>query len=362
MLEKNLPFIPKVPNLEELAEQLIDKVGASVTSRFQAFLVEYLAEAYGVRQSQLKPDLECFVNAQANTYAYRGRSELNNICGSVQMSPGRTGKIGGETVTITKVPNCRGVDLSKIRLLFDSCAFTDVLTNSRVSFAIALERQLQTLAKMRRSQARYRFAIGCKETWLVSYDRLIDEKFVDGKRIKQRWSVDEAWEAVRQTVEAARYLASQRYRLDGYKLVLSCQGVDALQYQQCVEQVLEYATPDDVLGLGGWCILGKQKKWMPVFWEAMRRVIPLIAESGVRQVHIFGVTWLKPHQGYEPPLPGLLRLCDEYGLSLSTDGRSPIANALWKKTWRKAGATFPYWRHNLAWAKAEMATLRDSEW
>ncbi|NEQ64455.1 MAG: hypothetical protein F6K21_02935 [Symploca sp. SIO2D2] len=83
MLEKNLPFIPKVPNLEELAEQLIDKVGVSVTRRFQIFLVEYLAEAYGVRQSQLKPDLECFVNAQANTYAYRGRSELNNICGSV---------------------------------------------------------------------------------------------------------------------------------------------------------------------------------------------------------------------------------------------------------------------------------------
>ncbi|NEP60154.1 MAG: hypothetical protein F6K31_24655 [Symploca sp. SIO2G7] len=317
MLEKNLPFIPKVPNLEELAEQLIDKVGVSVTRRFQIFLVEYLAEAYGVRQSQLKPDLECFVNAQANTYAYRGRSELNNICGSVQMSPGRTGKVGGETVTITKVPNCKGVDLSKIRLLFDSCAFTDVLTNSRVSFSKALERQLQTLAKM----------LGCKETWLVSYDRLIDEKFVDGKRIKQRWSVDEAWEAVRQTVEAARYLSSQRYRLDGYKLVLSCQGVDALQYQQCVEQVLEYATPSDVLGLGGWCILGKQKKWMPVFWEAMRRVIPLIAESGVTQVHIFGVTWFKPHQGYDPPLPGLLRLCDEYGLSLSTDGRLPSAPA-----------------------------------
>jgi DNA (cytosine-5)-methyltransferase 1 len=53
-------------------------------------------------------------------------------------------------------------------------------------------------------------------------------------------------------------------------------------------------------------------------------------------------------------------LCDRYGISLSTDGRSPIGNALWKNGWENAGAIFPYWRHNLAWVKTELATLRDS--
>ncbi|PSB48524.1 hypothetical protein C7B80_05570 [Cyanosarcina cf. burmensis CCALA 770] len=71
------------------------------------------------------------------------------------------------------------------------------------------------------------------------------------------------------------------------------------------------------------------------------------------------MTWYKPIRGCIPPLPILLYQCDRYGIKLTTDGRSPIANALWSD-WRKAGATFPYWRHNLAWVKAEIATLRDS--
>jgi hypothetical protein len=72
------------------------------------------------------------------------------------------------------------------------------------------------------------------------------------------------------------------------------------------------------------------------------------------------VTWYKPTKGFPaPPLPILLHECDRYGLELSTDGTSPIGKALWSE-WKKAGATFPYWRHNLAWTKAELATLRDS--
>lgn len=117
-----------------------------------------------------------------------------------------------------------------------------------------------------------------------------------------------------------------------------------------------------LLGLGGWCILGKQKRWLPVFWETIVKVVPIIALTGVKRIHIFGCTWYKPIQGFQPPIPALLALCDNYGIELSVDGRSPIGNALWKNTWKQAGATFPYWRHNLAWVKAELATLRDSPW
>lgn len=346
-----LPSFIDRPTLdcEEIAQELIGESTAS--TRFRLHLVEFLKEAYGIAQSQLTPDIKCFVNAQANTYSYQGQGEINNICGAIQLAPGRTGKKDGKRITVEKTPDCVNVNFDQTELLYDSCAFTDVLTGDRVTPEAALQRQLDTLQGL---------PVVPPEVWLVSYDRLIDEKHVEGTRIKERWSVDDGELAVTQTVEAAKYLSSQRHRLEGYKLVMSCQGVDAAQYQRCVEQVLEVCQPDDVLGLGGWCILGKQKRWLPVFWEVCDRVIPIIASSGIQQVHIFGCTWYRPMQGFPiSPLSRLLEACDKHGLSLSVDGRSPISNALWKN-WKQAGAAFPYWRHNLAWVKAELATLRDS--
>lgn len=288
-----------------------------------------------------------FANAQSNTY----QSEENNICGSVQLSPVRTSAKGGKKTTIAKKPDCRNLQLSRCRLLYDSGAFTDVLTNSRVTSEQALVRQLETLSQMHE-----------KPQWcaLSSYDRLIDEKYINGTPKKERWSVDQAWLAVEQTVEAAKYLDSQRQYLKDFVLVQSCQGVDADQYRDCVLRVLEYCQPQDILGLGGWCILGKQKRWLPVFHQTIQAIMPLVAGAGIRRVHIFGCTWYKPHQGFYPPLVSLLWLCDCYGIKVSTDSRSLIGNALWKD-WRRAGATLPYWRHNLAWVKAEIATLRDTE-
>jgi hypothetical protein len=338
------------PDLKALATELIGS--ELVSTRFLSFLIGFLGEAYGIERCELVPDLECFTNAQANTYAYQSKSEINNICGAIQLSPVRTGKVARSTKTITKVPDCLNVGFDKSKILYDSGAYTDVLTNSRVTQESSLNRQLETLAQLPPA----------REIWLVTYDRLIDEKhIIVGHTVKQRWSVEEGEEAVRQTVEAARYLDEFRHRLNGYKLVMSCQGVNADQYARCVEQVLEYVKPDDVLGLGGWCILGKQKRWQGTFWETIQRVIPMVAESGVKRVHIFGCTWYKPIKGFpNPPLPVLLNLCDRYRISLSTDGRSPISNALWKNGWKAAGAKFSYWRHNLAWVKAEMAVLRDS--
>lgn len=329
-------------DVEKIVHQLI--AGCTVSRRFKQHLLAFLLEAYGIERSLLKPDLEVFVNAQANTY----QKEPNNICGSVQLSPVRTQ--GHRTKkTVTRVPDCRALNFSQSKVLYDSGAFTDVLTNSRVTPSVALERQLTTLSKLPAFQ----------EVLLASYDLLIDEKHVGGTRRKERWSVEEGKQAVAATIEAARYLNSRRSSLSKFKLVQGCQGVDAKQYLACTAQVLQYCTPVDCIGLGGWCILGKQKHWLPVFFEVVEKVIPLIAEAGIRHVHIFGCTWYKPVQGYTPPLPILLHQCDSCGIKLTTDGRSPIGNALWKN-WRRGGATWPYWRHNLAWVKAEMATLRDS--
>jgi hypothetical protein len=328
-------------DLEKIASQLV--ADRYVTRRFKSHLLGFLSEAYGLGTNPYEPDLEIFVNAQSNTY----QKEINNICGSVQLSPVRVNSHSRKT--IARVPDCGFLDFSNSKILYDSGAFTDVLTNCRVTPEEALDRQLSTLERLPR----------VRETFLVSYDLLIDEKYVNGTRKKERWTVSEGDKAVDATVAAAEYLNSQRYRLQDFTLVQSCQGVNAEQYKSCVEEVLAYCQPGDCLGLGGWCILGKQKRWLPTFFQVIDEIIPAIAEAGIDRVHIFGVTWYKPIRGCIPPLPVLLHQCDRYGIKLTTDGRSPIGNALWSD-WRKAGATFPYWRHNLAWVKAETATLRDS--
>ena len=74
--------------------------------------------------------------------------------------------------------------------------------------------------------------------------------------------------------------------------------------------------PDDVLGLGGWCILGMQLRWIPEFWRTMWQIIPSAGQLGVQRVHIFGVMLAKA-------LGGLLWLCDQYDIQLSTDSAGP---------------------------------------
>ena len=341
-------------NFDALANELIESQENKKSARFYQYLIDYLQEAYGVKPSILIPDVECYVNCQANTYAFQGKSERNNIVGSIQLSPGRTAIKLGQKITATKIPSYGDVNLTQSKLLYDSLAFTDVLTNSRVSLKEALDRQLTTLNQIPVA----------KETLIVSYDRLIDEKFINGTRRKLRWTIEEGEQAVFETIEAAKYLDLQRERLQGKTLVQSCQGVDALQYKECVEQILKYCKSNDIVGLGGWCILGRQSSYLPIFEETIAQIIPLIAKRNIQKVHIFGCTWYKDRKKQKAPLSTLFRICKNYGISVSTDSTSPIKNALWKTRWKRAGAVFPYWRDNLAWVKAELATLGDrcSDW
>jgi hypothetical protein len=86
---------------------------------------------------------------------------------------------------------------------------------------------------------------------IASYDLLIDETWVDGVKTKRRWAVHDAEEAVKITVRAARYLHSQKQYLGDRIPILGAQGVDHKQYYRCVCQILEFASPDDWVGLGG---------------------------------------------------------------------------------------------------------------
>lgn len=232
----------------------------------------------------------------------------------------------------------------------DSGAFSDSPAE-RLTPEGALDRQL---AWERWAAARW--GIEHPASYLVSYDLLIDETWTAGTRHKRRWGVGEAARAVEETIAAAHYLASQREPLAPRRLILCCQGVDAMQYSECVTEVLRVATPEDWVGLGGWCILGRWTSWLPTFWQTLRLTLPRIADAGVQHVHIFGVLYL-------PALGSLLWLADQHGLSVSTDSSRPLRDAACtsERARQRAGLRRRHWRDNVAWWRDALATLRASE-
>jgi hypothetical protein len=232
--------------------------------------------------------------------------------------------------------------------LLDSGAFSDP-PGRRLSFEAALERQLAWEAR-----ASTAWGVPWRAEALVSYDLLIDERWdgPDGQRRKQRWAVDEAEPAVEVTVAAARYLADRRAELAPRHLVLSCQGVDARQYEACAARVLEAARPGDWLGLGGWCILGRRTRLLPEYRETIHRVLPMTAAAGLGQVHVFGVLYL-------PALGELVWLADRHGLKVSTDSTRPVLNCTWKDA-KKAGVRAEGWKDNLRWWREAVEGIRGS--
>lgn len=196
----------------------------------------------------------------------------------------------------------------------DSGAFSDGDRQHRLSFHDALARQ-ETHAR--------RYGYASQITARASYDLLIDEMWsedeVSGsvfRRQKRRWTETAAEEAVRETVQAARFLTAPAHR-NGIPCVLSAQGVTPGQYLRCVQQVVPLLQDGDLLGLGGWCVVGKfPAQMLPVFRETMALVLPFLGREGIQRVHLWGVI-------YAPALADLLWLCDQYHIRLSTDSIGP---------------------------------------
>lgn len=279
-------------------------------------------------------------------------------CASVHRQP--FDLAGKRMFTAAHPPRYGTIDLANLRGIVDSGAFTDINRDSRLTYKQALDRQLEF--ELRASLAWKAIEqLGC--AWqgyaFVSYDRLIDEvkkSDVRGGKVKQRWQWDVAESAMVETIEAARYLASQRQRLAPRRLILSAQGVDAVQYTACAEEVLAVTTPSDIFGLGGWCILGRETKLLSVFWATLYQVLPMVKQAGVKDVHIFGVLYL-------PALGGLLWLADKYGLSISTDSTAPVMSCT-RKDKKKAGvrAASGLWPDNVKWWQDTLANLRDTDY
>lgn len=224
------------------------------------------------------------------------------------------------------------IDPTKVKkVIVDSCAFSErievqdgvIVKDERVSHNDALQRQIAHA---------YEFRYAHLVEAIVSYDLLIDETWLDGDRSKKRWSVESAEYAVTETIKAAHYLASQRKRIDhafGHhvRLILSAQGVNAEQYARCTSEIVKVMRPDDIFGLGGWCITGLMRHAMlPAAAAILPGVFEVLWRAGVKRVHVFGVIL--------PVLLGfLLYLCDLYDIQLSTDSAGPCVEPARNGNW-----------------------------
>lgn len=213
------------------------------------------------------------------------------------ISPVMGSSIRTKKETPVKVPNGTIV-------IQDSGAFSDGI-NERVSFDDALNRQINHSSKFN-----YHHMISHR----ASYDLLIDEKWIDGKRQKERWNEEDARFAVKETINSAKYLVNNRNEKD---LILSAQGVTTAQYVKCCDEILPMMNSNDIFGMGGWCVLGiKKNKLRKSFREIICEIVPRVANSGINRIHIWGVL-------YAPALGELLWLCDKYKIKLSTDSSGP---------------------------------------
>lgn len=238
------------------------------------------------------------------------------------------------------------IDPVKVKhVLVDSGAFSDgielddngnIVANHRLPFDRALDRQIAHA---------FEFGYASLVEAIVSYDLLIDEVWKDGERSKDRWSVASAEFAVQETIKAAQYLSSQRKRIDevfGHhvQLVLSAQGVNADQYKRCAEAIVPMMKPDDIFGLGGWCITGLRRQDMiPAAAVMLPGVFEVLGKANVKRVHVFGVIM--------PQMLGfLLHLSDLHGIQLSTDSSGPCREPAEHGRWGYGSWTDPTYKHH----------------
>ena len=266
--------------------------------------VAYRGRRDGVTKLGVTKQEDILFYCGLNEHTWNHHAMTPGLCACVAPVYGRT--VATKSVTQVTVPH----EVQEV--LVDSGAFSDKL-DARLSFEEALHRQIAHA---------YRFQYVQRVRFLASYDLLIDEKWQEDERKKQRWSWEEAEFAVKETVAAARYLAQQRRSLWGVfghrvGLTLSAQGVAVEQYVCCARQIVALMEEDDIFGLGGWCITGLLPDALfPSFCEIMSEVIPYLGTQGVKRVHIWGVI-------FPAALGYLLRLCDRFAIRLSTDSSGP---------------------------------------
>lgn len=303
------------------------------------------------------PDIEFYCGLNEKKWNYHPVEPGTHACIAPFTSTIVKDKKTGEPIKRVLCKTQVSIDDTKVKhILLDSSAFSDgieldeqgnIVSNKRLSFDHALQRQIAHA---------YEFRYAHLVEAIVSYDLLIDEVWKDGERSKDRWSVASAEFAVEETIKAAQYLSSQRRRIDNafghhVHLVLSAQGVEAEQYKRCTEAIVKLMKPDDVFGLGGWCITGlRRHEMLPAAAAMLPEVFEVLGRAGVKRVHVFGVII--------PALLGfLLHLCSLYGIRLSTDSSGPCREPAEHGRWGYGSWTDPTYKNRSPKTLASCKTL-----
>jgi len=212
----------------------------------------------------------------------------------------------------------------RAEILCDSGAFQKKDMVNRLTPEAALKRQL--LFQF------YKRPVGGRPWRLVTYDCLrgVDEELVevDGhvSRIKQRGSEESAQFAVNETVLAATYYAKRCDDIEG-GIAYSVQGATVSQYMHCARPLLELARPGrDWFALGGFCIIGRNRKLVPQFLETLDKVAPAVRRRGLTNIHVLGVA-------FPEALVPAATICRREGLILSTDTAGFELQAINGKVW-----------------------------
>lgn len=231
-----------------------------------------------------------------------------------------------ETLTHTAMSNphyARVTFAPDVLVIEDSGAFQERDMKHRLTAEAALDRQLA-----HRAQIADKSNHGFQFEAIVTYDMLVgvDEALVDGKRVKQRGTVDTARVAVAETIASARYYAAQRKRI-GTGIAFSCQGAEPEQYAECAQQLVRLMEAGDIFAFGGFCILGRHKRLLPKFIASLRLVLPMLQTQGVKRAHLLGICWAPALEAAERERAG-------YDITFTTDSSSLEMNSIMGRVWR----------------------------
>jgi len=244
-------------------------------------------------------------------------------------------------------PKYKVSHLQACDVICDSGAFQDIDKAVRLTPEQALNRQMKYrdhLATLL-DDPTFTYEALCIYDQMAGVDECIDE--CTGKKVKRRGTEETAQVAVNETLHAAEYYSY----VYPHRLMLIAQGINSSQYAQCTNELLTLRRRDDYYGMGGFCIIGKQRKRMlPIFFETVDRVFPMVKAANVHRVHLLGVC-------IPDAVEYAAKQASRYQLELSTDSSAPEvgAYAFGKVILPNGRQQSPQWRKHIDYDPRELA-------
>lgn len=204
------------------------------------------------------------------------------------------------------------VENANAKILLDSGAFQDTKKETRLTFEMALNRQLLFENKIK-----------MMSDIIVAYD-LID--------------------CYETTLEANAYFLNME--LGNRKKIIMTQGLTLDDYIFCLNENIDSMSNDNILGLGGISRAAINKKMQ----EKINVSILKINNTDIKWVHLFGVGSIKLLKRYREQLNENIELtCDSASFEIqSVMGRVLNENGQWSKKYTKDDKYINYHPCNLA--------------